>query len=720
MSSKNGHQPKYPGIRTTVDGNTAVVMVETAASEAAGAYPITPSTQMGEGWAAAAARGQLNAFGSPLIFVEPEGEHAAAGMTAGMSMVGLRSVNFSSGQGIAYMHESLYAAVGKRLTYVLNVACRAMTKHTLNVHAGHDDYHAVDDTGFFQVFAKNAQHAADLCLIARKIAELSLTPGINAQDGFLTSHVLEAVYIPERELVAEFLGSPDDIIECPTPAQRIVFGPTRRRIPELWDVDNPAQVGVVQNQDSYAQGVAAQRPFYFDHVRPIARQVLDEYTELTGRRYDFIEGYRLEDAEYVIAGMGSMVENAEAVADYLRETRDLKVGVLNVIFHRPFPGPEIVAALMGKKGVAVLERTDQPLAEDLPLVREIRAALDKSVENGRAAAGRKAGTYQLPYPEHPVIRSLTRRPPLYSGSYGMGSRDLQPEQLIGAVENMLPDGPQRRLFYLGFDFVDDDTPYQSRRQLQEELLRDYPHLRELSIKGSENPNLLPEGAVAVRMHSIGGWGAITTGLNLTSTIYDLLNVHVKANPKYGSEKKGQPTAFYAAFAPERIRVNCELKEVDVVMSPDPNVFKNSNPLAGLKEGGVFIWQHSDTDAQHVWESIPPWAQREIKKKGYQVYYLDAFKIAREEATDPGLQLRMQGNVFQGAFFRASPLLGQHGLDRDTLVEAIHTQLQRKFGAKGAQVVEDNLRIVKRGLEEVHHLDHSEFPITEPDGRRQTR
>ena len=712
--SQTSAQPKYPGILTTVDGNTAVAMVETMASDAAGAYPITPSSQMGEGFAAAMARGQLNAFGRPLIFIEPEGEHAAAGVTAGFAMVGLRSVNFSSGQGVAYMHESLYAAVGKRLTYVLNVAARAMTKQALNIHAGHDDFHAVDDTGCFQLFAKNAQQAADLCLIAHKIAELSLNPGINAMDGFLTSHVLEPVRLPEPELVAEFLGSPDDIIECPTPAQRLVFGPTRRRIPELWDVDNPAQFGVVQNQDSYAQGVAAQRPFYFDHIRPIARQVFDEYYQLTGRRYDFIEGYRLEDADYVIVGMGSMTENAEAVADYLRETRGLKVGVLNVTMYRPFPGPEVVRALMGKQGVVVLERTDQPLAEDLPLVREVRAALDKAVENGRAAAGRKAEDVKLPYPEYPVIRSLKQRPPVYSGSYGLGSRDLQPEALIGAVENMLPDGPQHRFFYLGIEFIDEDTPYEGRRRLQEELLEEYPHLRELSVKGSENPSLLPEGALAVRMHSIGGWGAITTGLNLTSTVYELLGIQVRANPRYGSEKKGQPTAFYAVFAPERIRVNSTLKSVDVVMSPDPNVFKHSNPLAGLKEGGVFIWQTSETDPRRVWESIPPHAQREIKRKGYQVWYIDAFKIAREEATDPGLQLRMQGNVFQGAFFRASPLLEQHGIDHERLFEAIHAQLRRKFGRKGAQVVADNLRIVQRGFEEVRQLDYSNLEITDFD------
>ncbi len=147
---------KYPGVREAMDGNTAVIACEREASDAAGAYPITPSTQMGEYWAEATAAGHINISGRPLIFLEPEGEHAAAAVTAGMSMSGLRASNFSSGQGIAYMHESLYPAVGKRLPYILNIGCRAITKSTLNVHAGHDDYHLMDDTGFVQVMAFRA------------------------------------------------------------------------------------------------------------------------------------------------------------------------------------------------------------------------------------------------------------------------------------------------------------------------------------------------------------------------------------------------------------------------------------------------------------------------------------------------------------------------------------------------------------------------------------
>src|SRR5512140_569687 len=238
--AKTAAAPKYPGLPEAMDGSQAIVEMETAASEAAGAYPITPSTQMGEGWALAVAGGKTNVNGRRLLFFEPEGEHAAAAVTAGMSMTGLRATNFSSGQGIAYMHESLYAAVGKRLTYVRNVAARAMTKHALNVHAGHDDYHAVDDTGFFQLFAKDVQEAADLTLIAHRIAELSLNPGLCAQDGFLTSHVIESLRLPERELIKAYLGDPSDRIPSPTPAQRMVFGEKRRRIPEMCELDYPA------------------------------------------------------------------------------------------------------------------------------------------------------------------------------------------------------------------------------------------------------------------------------------------------------------------------------------------------------------------------------------------------------------------------------------------------------------------------------------------------
>ena len=706
-TKKKSH--KYTGVRVAMDGNTAAIMCERESTDGAGAYPITPSTQMGEYWAEAAAAGHINISGRPLIFIEPEGEHSAAAVTAGLSMTGLRAANFSSGQGIAYMHESLYAAVGKRLTYVLNMGCRAMTKASLNVHAGHDDYHCVDDTGFFQVFAKNAQHVADLNIIAHRIAELALTPGIVGQDGFLTTHLIESLLLPERELIAEYLGTPDDEIETPTPAQKIIYGDKRRRIPELWNVDDPVMAGVVQNQDAYMQSVAAQRPYFFDHIRELTERAFDEFYELTGRRYERVMTYRCDDADYLIAGQGSLIPTAEAVADYMRKKHRVKVGVVNLLMFRPFPGDLISEVFKGKKGVAVLERVDQPLAADLPLIREIRAILSKSLENSRSKNG-------AAYAELATYKSLKDMPQLYSGSFGLGSRDLQPEGVIAAIENMLPNGRQKRLFYLSIDFVRGSMMTPKQEIYQQSVIDAYPDVADLALHGSENPNLMPKDSITVRMHSVGGWGAITTGKNLAMTLFDLLDYHVKANPKYGSEKKGQPTSYYLSAAPEPIRINCEYYYVDVVLSPDPNVFGHTNALAGLKRGGVLVMQSDAKSPEAFWQSIPLRFRKTIVENGIRVFHLDAFKIARDEATDPELQLRMQGIAFQGAFFATSPLLEKHGLSETKLLSAIRKQLQEKFGSKGARIVEDNMRVVQRGFEEVSEVTDKNLNESKTDSK----
>ncbi|MEN8175184.1 MAG: 2-oxoacid:acceptor oxidoreductase family protein, partial [Pseudomonadota bacterium] len=292
--------------------------------------------------------------------------------------------------------------------------------------------------------------------------------------------------------------------------------------------------------------------------------------------------------------------------------------------------------------------------------------------------------------------------------YGLGSRDLQPEGLVAAVENMLPDGGHKRFFYLSVDFVRDPLDPREEVRLQE-LLDAYPHIAELALHGSENPNLLPRDAITVRMHSVGGWGAVTTGKNLSMLMFDLLGYDIRANPKYGSEKKGQPTTYFLSAAPEPIRLNCEYHYVDLVMSPDPNVFTHSNPLFGLQPGGVFIIQSSLGDGDAVWAQIPDSAQQYVVDNDIRVYFLDGFRIARDEASDPELQYRMQGNAFQGAFFAASSVMERAGLDEQGLFRAIEDRLRKKFGSKGERVVQDNLRVVHRGFDEL--VEITDKPVT---------
>src|SRR6476661_3698757 len=179
-------EPKfeYPDIPTTCDGAEAIVWVETRISQGSGAYPITSSTTMGGGFNAAMMNGRPHLWGDQLVFVEPESEHSAATFCEGFAVAGGRVTNFTSGQGLVLMKEVLYTISGKRLGLVFNIGARALTSHSLNVHAGHDDVFSVTDVGWGMVFAQNAQESADLCLISRRTAEATKTPFMNIQDGF--------------------------------------------------------------------------------------------------------------------------------------------------------------------------------------------------------------------------------------------------------------------------------------------------------------------------------------------------------------------------------------------------------------------------------------------------------------------------------------------------------------------------------------------------------
>ena len=689
----NAQRPKYPGTRITTNGNQLVASyTEPLYAEAGVFYPITPSTEQGENFQNCFAKGQLNAFGDQFFAIETEGEHAAQGGAIAASVTGKRAVNFTSGQGVVYGVEQYYHAPGKLSTMVLQVGARALTKHALNVHCGHDDIYAAMDTGWIMLFAKDAQQAADQSMILRRVTELALNPGMNIQDGFLTTHLERTFYRPEPGLVREFLGHPADEIPCPTAAQRELFGPTRRRVPECIDLARPQLLGPVQNQEHYMNGVAARRNNFSECILDMLEESYERFGQLTGRRYGLISQYRCDDADTVFIALGSAAENIEAGVDHLRETSDAKVGVIHINVIRPFPENALIEALRGKEKVIILERTDESLAGDNPLTRDIRGAISKACDNHR-------------YPAHAHLGSMdpaTEKPRIFAGVYGLGSRDFRPEGILGAYEfahdqTARQDGKRAAdgadFFYLGIDH-----PY--------------------AVTSAETPSLLPEGAIPVRFHSVGGWGMITTGKNLGEILGTFSNavakrdgltdengdlkevVHISANPKYGSEKKGAPTNYFMVAAPDRIRVNCDLRHVKVVLCCDPKAFLHTNPLEGLEDGGAFVWESNEPNAAAVWQRIPRQYRQAIIDKGIRVFALDGFKIARE-ATDRGdLQTRMQGNSFLGAFFGVSSFLADYRITEADFLATVRQQYEKKFGRFGEAVVESNMTVMQQGFSTV--------------------
>ena len=687
-------RPRYPGIRVTANGNQLVSYhTEARIADAGVFYPITPSTEGGELYQQAFAEGKLNVFGGNTIAIEAEGEHAAQGGAIAHSVCGKRVVNYTSGQGIVYGVEQYYHAPGKCSTMVLEVGARALTKHALNVHCGHDDVYGALDTGWIIVFGKDAQQAADQAIILRRVTELSLTPGMNVMDGFLTTHLERTFYKHESALIREYLGAPDDIIDCPTDSQRVLFGPRRRRVPKMIDLTNPVLLGPVQNQEHYMQGVVARRNNFTEPILQFLEEAWKAFGDLTGRYYGLITEYKTEDADTVFVSLGSAAENIEAAVDYLRERRGAKVGSIHPNVFRPFPDAAIVRALAGKKHVIILERTDEPLAGDNPMGRDIRTALNKALQG-----------------EEGVPRiTADQMPRLFAGIYGLGSRDFRPEHTIGAYEyatgaRARKDG-KRASDGVSFMVLGVDHPYE--------------------VKSNDTPSLLPDKAIAVRFHSVGGWGAITTGKNLGAIIGDLNDllyerdkvvdelgnpkeiIHVSANPKYGSEKKGAPTSYFMIAAPERIRVNCDLRHVTVVLCCDPKAFTHCNPLDGMAEGGSLVWE-SEEEGEQAWERLPLWARRQIIDKNIRVFTLPGFQIARN-ATDRGdLQLRMQGNAFLGAFFAVSPMLQEFGITPEQFRDAVHKQYVKKFGRLGDAVVNSNMEVMTRGFELVREIKVGEL------------
>ncbi len=633
MSQQNGKFP-FPGVAATSDGAGMVVWVDKHVTQGACAFPITSSTTMGSGYGAYVANGATNLWGETLQFMEPESEHSSASACEGFAVAGGRVSNYTSGQGLVLMKEVLYTISGKRLPVVFHIGSRALTSHSLNVHAGHDDVMSVADCGWGILCARNAQGAGDLALISRRAAEDSNTPFLNVQDGFLTTHTVEDVVLPEPELMKQFVGDP------------------REKLVNLFDPFNPVMTGVVQNQDSYMKGKIAQRTYY-DRVPGAIQAAMDDFYSLTGRRYEMVECYHMDDAEYAVVGIGSFIETALATVEWIREHEGIKLGVVHVSCYRPFPGPQIVEALKGLKGFTVLERMDDSLAQSNPLTAEIKAAFADALTG------------------HPDYPQVDRIPTVYSGSAGLGSRDVRPGHFIAISRNMVEDG--RRYFTVGID-------------------------HETALEMSIDPDVRPAGAFSMRGHSVGGYGSVTTNKVIATIAGDVFGKQVQAYPKYGSEKKGLPTTYYLTVANDPILTHCELNQVEFVPMNDVNAFVTSNPLAGIAYGGSIFVQTNKTTPEEVWANIPPHAKQTIRDRAIHVYAADAARIAREEAPVADLEVRMQGIVLLGIFLRVTPFDEEAGLSYEEVMERAEKALRKYFGKRGEAVVEANLRAVQRGYE----------------------
>jgi pyruvate-ferredoxin/flavodoxin oxidoreductase len=750
-------QPKYPGHLDVIHGNGAVAHVMGHVCGGVIGYPITPSTEISEIYEAFRAEGGVNVWGKHAFFFEPEGEHSAQSGALGAALTGGQFIsNASSSQGILYAMESHYVTVGKKIGgFVLQVAARVVSKHSLNVMAGHDDVYALLASGYTILFGANPQEAADLAAISYRTSALSLIPVANAMDGFSTSHMLSEACLPEPELLREYLGDPAGRIPCPTVAQEILFG-AKGRVFQL------GQYLLRHRDDVPGDDIAALTAYLDANAAAVEKDNAGDLVDKTlawvpeELRGQWRRQWVNADEKGTRQMVPALVDvNNPGLTGPVQNQPDFQAGAVDHRTHFASAVPSLVRQAMAEYS-ALTGRDYSPVhtyqCEDADVVLvglgsvtdDVQAVLPYLRSQG-IKAGLVAIKLLQPFPEaelvaalagkkavtvlersdqtaltsfvtqalfrarenadglrHPGLPALDRTPQLTTAIFGLGGHDLQPRHLVAAYRNMVSGAPAP-LVYLGSQFFD-KTPGPVLEALQDRMRAAYPETQLMALDTDENPVLLPEQGMRIRFHSVGGYGTIATGKLLTDILAGLLGMHSKSAPKYGSEKSGAPTNYYITLSPEKVLVtNAELEDVEVVLSPDHRAFVHTNPLRGLTEGGTFILQSSLTP-EEVWRELPRNARKTIRDKHIRFFVVDAFKVAKKHAPTPDLETRMMGIAFIGAVAAHVDRVSE-GASEEVILARVGKQIEKKFGRKGKAVVEGNMAVIREGVEAAQRVDY---------------
>jgi len=306
--------------------------------------------------------------------------------------------------------------------------------------------------GVFQIFPANVQEILDFSLISHRISELALVPGINQISLPPGNQVQEEISVPAKEEIIKFIGSPDDYISPPTPAQNMIFGKQRRRIPDWFSLDNPVQTG--QDKDPIATSLeyAARNEYFYAHLPEIIDQVFDEYATLTGRRYTPLDTFHARETPNLIITAGNEFKTIASHVEALKKNKP-HTGYLNIRLLNPFPEKYLIEILRNKKVVTVLEPVHDT---QMPLYRHIRE----------------------------VINGNKNMPVIYSGLYRAHPAK---QDIYEVILNMGARNPKGR-YYLGVEFTRPDTEFPKHQVLLQRISREYPDLQERSMPVAKSPD----------------------------------------------------------------------------------------------------------------------------------------------------------------------------------------------------------------------------------------
>ena len=602
----------------TMDGNQAAAHASYAYTEVAAIYPITPSSVMPEHVDEWATEGRKNIFGQTVQVTEMQSEAGAAGAVHGSLAAGALTTTFTASQGLLLMIPNLYKVAGEQLPGVFNVSARALASHALSIFGDHSDVYACRQTGAAMLCESSVQEVMDLTPVAHCAALKGKLPFINFFDGFRTSHEIQKIETWDYEDLKDLVDM-DAVDEFRNHAL---------------NPNHPCQRGSAQNPDIFFQAREACNPYY-DALPAIVQEYMDKVNAKIGTDYKLFNYYGAPDAEKVIIAMGSVCDTIEETIDYLVAAGE-KVGVVKVRLYRPFCAQALIDAIPETvKTINVLDRTKEPGAQGEPLYLDVVSALK----------GTKFDAV-----------------PVYSGRYGLGSKDTTPAQIVAVFNNA-----EKARYTIG---IEDDVT-------------------NLSLEIGAPLITTPEGTINCKFWGLGADGTVGANKNSIKIIGDNTDMYAQAYFDYDSKKSGGVTMSHLRFGKKPIKSTYLIHKANFVACHNPSYVNKYNMVQELVDGGTFLL-NCPWDMEGLEKHLPGQVKAFIADHNIKFYTIDGIKIGKEI----GLGGRIN-TVLQSAFFKLASIIPE-----EEAIDLMKKAAKATYGRKGDKIVQMNYDAIDAGAKQV--------------------
>ncbi len=598
----------------TMDGNNAASHVSYAYTDVAAIYPITPSSVMAEVADQWATEGRKNIFGQEVKILEMQSEAGAAGAVHGSLSAGALTTTYTASQGLLLMIPNMYKIAGEQLPCVIDVSARALASHALSIFGDHSDVYACRQTGFAMLCESSVQEVMDLTAVAHCAAIKGRVPVLNFFDGFRTSHELQKIEVWDYEDLDELVDH--DAIDA---FRKHALNP-----------EHPCQRGSAQNPDIFFQAREACNPYY-DAFPAVVEEYMNKVNAKIGTDYKLFNYHGAPDAEHVIIAMGSVCETIDETVEYLNAA-GRKVGVVKVRLYRPFSAQHLIDVIPDTvKQISVLDRTKEPGSLGEPLYLDVVAALKDSKF-------------------HNV--------PVFTGRYGLGSKDTTPGQIIAVFNNT-----EKKRFTIGI--VDDVT--------------------NLSLPIGEDPVTTPASTISCKFWGLGSDGTVGANKNSIKIIGDHTDMYAQAYFEYDSKKSGGLTISHLRFGKDPIKSTYFISKSNFTACHNPSYVRKYDMVQEVVDGGSFLL-NCPWDMEGLEEHLPGQMKRYIAEHNIQFYTIDGIKLGKEI----GLGGRIN-TILQSAFFVISGVI-----PKEDAIKYMKEAATKSYGRKGEQVVKMNHDAIDAG------------------------